>query len=215
MAHAEGALFARMTNKGTLLSRSVAFIFRIILVFFWSRMAFSTKIKGNHHLQGNVQVSNVRIPVSGCKKACPLAPTPGLPPPHKKSGGCRSGAREAGAAGDSGPDGHFGFSSCLKISILSQVFSNFERGVRLRSFFFFWLTIPFRSICGVESVSWLPLGVLPRENALGSRLAWRQREPIFFLGGAGEGVAAAAEAAAGETHFLCGAVDVGRFPVLE
>ena len=26
-------------------------------------MAFSTKIKGNHHLQGNVQVYNVRIPV--------------------------------------------------------------------------------------------------------------------------------------------------------
>ena len=27
-------------------------------------MAFSTKIKGNHDLQGNVQVYNVRIPVS-------------------------------------------------------------------------------------------------------------------------------------------------------
>ena len=27
-------------------------------------MAFSTKIKGTHHLQGNVQVYNVRIPVS-------------------------------------------------------------------------------------------------------------------------------------------------------
>ena len=27
-----------------------------------SNMAFSTKIKGNHHLQGNVQVYNVRIP---------------------------------------------------------------------------------------------------------------------------------------------------------
>ena len=26
-------------------------------------MAFSTKIKGHHHLQGNVQVYNVRIPV--------------------------------------------------------------------------------------------------------------------------------------------------------
>ena len=25
-------------------------------------MAFSTKIQGNHHLQGNVQVYNVRIP---------------------------------------------------------------------------------------------------------------------------------------------------------
>ena len=25
-------------------------------------MAFSTKIKGNHHLQGNAQVYNVRIP---------------------------------------------------------------------------------------------------------------------------------------------------------
>ena len=28
-------------------------------------MAFSAKIKGNHHLQGNVQVYNVRIPVLG------------------------------------------------------------------------------------------------------------------------------------------------------
>ena len=26
-------------------------------------MAFSTKTKGNHHLQGNVQAYNVRIPV--------------------------------------------------------------------------------------------------------------------------------------------------------
>ena len=26
-------------------------------------MVFSTKIRGNHHLQGNVQVYNVRIPV--------------------------------------------------------------------------------------------------------------------------------------------------------
>ena len=31
-------------------------------------MAFSTKIKGNHHLQGNVQVHNVRIPEAIAKK---------------------------------------------------------------------------------------------------------------------------------------------------
>ena len=35
-------------------------------------MFFSTKIKGNHHLQGDVQVYNVRIPVVGFqKKECP------------------------------------------------------------------------------------------------------------------------------------------------
>ena len=31
-------------------------------------MDFSTKIKGHHHLQGNVQVYNVRIPVFLCHK---------------------------------------------------------------------------------------------------------------------------------------------------
>ena len=28
-------------------------------------MAFSAKIKGSHHLQGNVQVYNIKIPVGG------------------------------------------------------------------------------------------------------------------------------------------------------
>ena len=44
-------------------------------------MAFSTKIKGNHHLQGNVQVYNVRIPdpsipqnkgPNGCPRVLPF-----------------------------------------------------------------------------------------------------------------------------------------------
>ena len=44
----------------------LCFLFFFLLDFFMSvfdSLLFSTTIKGNHHLQGNVQVYNVRIPV--------------------------------------------------------------------------------------------------------------------------------------------------------
>ena len=34
---------------------------------FSTKMAFSTKIKGNHYLQGNVQVYTVRIPTESLR----------------------------------------------------------------------------------------------------------------------------------------------------
>ena len=40
-------------------------------------MAFSTKIKGNHHLQGNVQAYNIRMPVT--PRRVPLVLFLGMP----------------------------------------------------------------------------------------------------------------------------------------
>ena len=152
-------------------------------------MAFSTKIKGHHHVQGNVQVYNVRIPVRGREgtEPCQERLTPSEPAPLPASAPTH-GSDGSGGSGGSGA----ALCECGSPAEMGRVFAeqNFRRYCqRCTGRLFFCLKRRLRGTASIlggalkqDTPTWAKLGAPPPKLKKKKKVSWFPFKPTSQKG---------------------------------